>query len=236
MRIAYLIEMVVMNKRLKSLLNKQYYRATYAKHHGHGYVCNLCGASYGCFVPEYPAPDVAEIFRTNDVVSGYGPNKYCPNCMSTSEERLVKAVIQQEWKIAGKQILHFSPERRLYKWLKKRALMTRVAITAHLPFADGSFSFLIANHVLECLEDDAAAIHEMWRVLNHEGAAILQVLYSETLSRTFEEADMRIYAMKDYINRLEKAGFRVSILTPEALLSFRAHAIPENESFFLCYK
>lgn len=225
-----------MNKRLKSLLNKQYYRATYAKHHGHGYVCNLCGASYGCFVPEYPAHSLADIYEINHVISGYGPKKYCPNCMSTGEERLVKAVIQQQWKISGKQILHFSPEKRLYKWLKKRALMTRVNITADLPFADGSFSFVIANHVLECLEDDDKAMKEMWRVLNKEGAAILQVLYSETLVRSVEEPHGRIYAMKDYISRLEKAGFRVSILTPEALVSFRAHAIQENESVFLCYK
>lgn len=246
----------------------QYYRATYAKYHGHGYICNFCGARYGRFVPEYPAPDIEETLRINHVIAGYGPNVYCPNCLSKNRERLVKAVIQHYLKIEGKQVLHFSPEKRLYRWLKKRALMTTVDIApgfymnidssikyadaTQLPFADGSFSLIIANHILEHIPEDSKAIKEMWRVLKNDGVALLQVPYSATLPTTMEEPyindparqaalygkkdHVRIYAMKDYINRLEKAGFRVSVLTPEALVSFRAHAIQEDESVFLCYK
>lgn len=93
---------------------------------------------------------------------------------------------------------------------------------------------------------------EMYRVLNDKGLAILQVPYSETLDTTIEEPDIndpirqaalygqkdhvRIYAKNDYMQRLQKAGFHVDVLTPETLSSFRIHAIQENESVFLCSK
>jgi hypothetical protein len=47
---------------------------------------------------------------------------------------------------------------------------------------------------------------------------------------------VRIYALQDYIERIRHAGFHVRILTPDDLLSFRIHAIQDNESVFLGFK
>jgi hypothetical protein len=93
---------------------------------------------------------------------------------------------------------------------------------------------------------------EMYRVLNAKGLAILQVPYSETLSTTLEDRTIndpsrqaalygqkdhvRIYAKSDYIQRLQQAGFKVTVLTPEVFIPFRIYAIQENESVFLCSK
>jgi len=230
--------------------------------------CNFCGAAYTKFVPEYPGPDIAAAINNNNVIAGFGQNVYCPNCLSKNRERLIKAVLQNYVSIDRKKILHFSPERHLFLFLKNIAAVTTVDITPGfyrhidkniryadatcLPFPDGAFDILIANHILEHIPQDQKAMTEMFRVLNDKGLSILQVPYSETLGSTLEEPHIndpvrqaalygqkdhvRIYAKTDYIQRLQKAGFQVNVLTPETLSSFRIHAIQENESVFLCSK
>ena len=126
------------------------------------------------------------------------------------------------------------------------------ADATNLSFADNSFDIVIANHILEHIPDDKKAMREIYRVLHPQGVAILQVPYSETLTTTIEEpgiADpdrqasrfgqkdhVRIYALRDYLQRLEAAGFRVRLLDPETLSVFRPFAIQENETVILCHK
>ena len=121
-----------------------------------------------------------------------------------------------------------------------------------LSFADNSFDAVIANHILEHIPDDKKAMREIFRVLRPQGIAILQVPYSETLTTTIEEPDIadpdrqaalfgqkdhvRIYALSDYVKRLEAAGFRVRLLGPKTLSAFRTYAIQENETVILCHK
>lgn len=233
------------------------------------YQCNFCGAKYQKFVPEYPTGDIREAIEKNHVIAGFGENVYCPACLSKNRERLVKAVLENYTTIYDKNILHFSPEKHLYHFLQKTAKkVTTVDIepgfyrhidkniskadATDLPFANETFDILVANHILEHIPDDQAAMKEMHRVLNAKGLAILQVPYSETITKTLEEPDIddpekqaalfgqkdhvRIYAKSDYINRLQHAGFRVNILTPEILKEYRVYAIQEDESVFLCSK
>jgi len=249
-------------------IRKQYLRLSWSKYKSRGYQCNFCGATYEKFVPEYPSPDIATAINKNSVIAGFGENVYCPNCLSKNRERLIKAVLQTYLPIDGKKALHFSPEKHLYNFIKRLASVITIDITpgfyrnidknirqadaTSLPFADGVFDILIANHILEHIPEDQTAMKEMYRVLNDKGLAILQVPYSETLDTTIEEPNIndpirqaalygqkdhvRIYVKNDYIQRLQKAGFHVNVLTPETLAPFRIHAIQENESVFLCYK
>jgi SAM-dependent methyltransferase len=251
-----------------SVVKKNYYRSTWYRFRGKGYTCNYCGAEYKKFVPEYPGPDIAEPLEVHSVVAGYGDNVFCPNCLSKNRERLLKAVIAEYLPISGKKILHFSPERNLYRWLRQQAAVTtvdlvpgfyrdidsRIAIAdaTQLTFADSSFDIVIANHILEHIPDDKKAMREIYRVLGPQGVAILQVPYSETLAATIEEPDIsdpdrqaarfgqkdhvRIYALRDYVQRLEAAGFRVRLLDPSALSAFRPYAIQESETVILCYR
>ena len=251
-----------------SFLRNQYLRRAFAKYKGSGFQCNFCGASYTTFVPEYPTPDIKNAITNNHVIAGFGENVYCPNCLSKNRERLVKAVLQNHVSLEGKKILHFSPEKPLFNFIKGAATVTTVDITpgfyrnidnailyadaTNLPFTDGAFDILIANHILEHIPDDRTAMKELFRVLKGKGLAILQVPYSETIPITFEEPHIndpirqatlfgqkdhvRIYSKADYIQRLQEAGFQVNLLTPETLAPFRIYAIQENESVFLCSK
>ena len=247
----------------------QFLRITYSPtSHPPFFQCNFCGATYKKFVPEYPTPDIAPAINNNHVIAGFGVNVYCPRCLSKNRERLLRAVLENNLSISGKRVLHFSPEKHLYNFISAKAAVTTVdlapgfyhnidssvkyADATSLPFADGSFDLVIANHILEHIPEDKVAMKEMYRVLTNNGLAILQVPYSETLIATIEDPlindpvrqaalygqkdHVRIYSKADYIKRLQNTGFQVDVLTPEVLAPFRIYAIQENECVFLCYK
>lgn len=56
-----------------------------------------------------------------------------------------------------------------------------------MPFADGSFDVVLANHVLEHVDDDRQAVAEIHRVLARGGRAILQTPYSRVLQQTWSD-------------------------------------------------
>ena len=186
-----------------SFLVRQYYRLTYAKYRGKGFVCNFCNAAYEKFIPEYPASDIENAIYSNNVIAGFGENVFCPHCASKNRERLTLDVTRTYIDVGNKKILHFSPERHLSRYLRKTAKVTSVdidpgfyrhidkAITyadaTRLPFVENTFDVAIANHILEHIPDDQKAMKEIYRVLKTGGVAILQVPYSETIPHTIEE-------------------------------------------------
>ena len=86
----------------------------------------------------------------------------------------------------------------------------------------------MCNHVLEHVYDDEKAMKEIYRVLKHEGKAILQVPVDNALAKTIDGRDisdqnlrnklfgqydhLRIYE-PDYYDKLIKVGFKVEKLT-----------------------
>lgn len=252
----------------KLSLSTAYHRLLYRKYKGKEYTCNFCGAQYEQFIPEFPSGSIIEAICSNNVIAGYGNHVYCPFCKSKNRERLVLAVIQKFLDYKDKKVLHFSPEKHLYRFLKEKAKVTTVDImpafyknidrniryadATCLDFPSDCFDIIIANHILEHIPADVKAMGEMHRVLKKDGVAILQVPYSETLKSTIEDPlindpakqealfgqkdHVRIYALKDYVKRLQSVGFTVDILTPSSLSAFRVYAIQERESVFLCYK
>lgn len=247
---------------------KSYYRLTYYQYKGKGFICNFCGSSYQKFVPEYPAKEIKLALNTYEVIAGYGENVFCPNCLSKNRERLVLAVLQNFIPVENKKILHFSPEKHLYDYLKNKAAVTAVDImpgfyknidsgilyadATGLLFSDNSFDIIIANHILEHIPQDLLAMKEIYRVLKSDGAAILQVPYSEKSETTIEEPfindpekqerlfgqkdHVRMYALKDYVNRLKTAGFKVDVIGDEKLERFKINAIQDKECVIMCGK
>ena len=231
-------------------------------------MCNFCGAVYQQFVPEYPGADIEQAINGNKVIAGFGENVYCPNCLSKNRERLVKDVIDHYINCSNKDVLHFSPEKHLYKYLKTRARVTTIDIepgfyktidpsilqgdATRLKFADNSFDILIANHILEHIPDDMTAMKEMFRVLRIGGVAVLQAPWSQTLPATIEDRSIaepekqarifgqkdhvRIYTLKDYVNRLANAGFTIKVVSADELTAFSLHAIQKDEPAVLGYK
>jgi SAM-dependent methyltransferase len=237
-------------------------RRSYAGYRGSGFTCNFCGSSFSKFAPRYPKPQDRPALDRNKVIAGYGENVYCPECMSTSRERLILAMLTS-MNIRGKKVLHLAPEEKIYRIVKSNCLVTtadimpgfysttdkhiKYADVTMLPFADHCFDIVIANHVLEHIPDDRKAMKEIYRVLNQEGMAILQVPFSEVNLFTIEdqhindpkkqsalfgqEDHVRIYSLQDYLKRLAGSGFTVDYTPFESLGDFYKYAIQPGEGF-----
>ena len=194
----------------------------YAKFKGAGFTCNRCAAVYSKFVPEYPSAKNAYAINSNEVIAGYGQNILCPSCLSTARERLIIALLKEEVKIIEKKILHFSPEKNIYNFLKINNQVITADIApmfyktvdkgiknedaTHLSFADNSFDVVIGNHILEHIPNDTKAMEEIYRVLKPAGRAILQVPFSEKNSITIEEPGINepekqsaLFGQKDHV-------------------------------------
>ena len=124
-----------------------------------------------------------------------------------------------------------------------------------ITFQTESFDLIICNHVLEHIPDDKKAMSELYRILSVKGKAILQVPISFKLQDTLEDPScntpekrfqkfgqhdhVRIYAMKDYIKRLEKTGFSVSVMNVKdfnLIKKYKKLALDERENIFICDK
>ena len=137
-------------------------------------------------------------------------------------------------RLEGKRILHFAPEKALrrifarYPGYETADLMqkgvTHQVDIMRLPMADDSFDIVIANHVLEHIDDDRQAMRELCRVLKPGGTALLTVPINPTRPQTYENPAItdpaqrrahftahdhkRFYGL-DFADRLHEAGFVV---------------------------
>ena len=134
------------------------------------------------------------------------------------------------------KVLHIAPEQCFYNLFKnlKNINYTTFDLNSpladikgdicNLPFKENSFDFILCNHVLEHINDDKKAMKELYRVLNKNGTAILQVPINQKSSKTFEDSSIvdkkeriekfgqydhiRLYGL-DYFKKLESFGFKV---------------------------
>lgn len=208
------------------------------------------------------------------VGGGRRDNDICPRCQSTDRDRLIFLYLQNETDLFHRKqfLIHIAPEPSLYKVFRNTATIDYYPATKYeeglyydksiqkedlldLQIDDNTFDWVICNHVLEHIPDDARAMHELFRVLKPGGKAILQVPYSLILDKTFEDPKItepkerekvfgqfdhvRIYG-KDYPDRLKKAGFEVKIVTQDKdfynILDLKKFAVNPKEDLFLCTK
>lgn len=254
--------------RFRQLILQLQLRYHYRSHKGSGFCCNCCGAKYTAFAPWYPSKADAPALLKHQVVAGYGDHCICPACLSTSRERLVLGMLVQDKHWTGKSVLHIAPEKRVYRRLIQEAVVTTADAEpgfyqytdpngkqedlCALSFDSHSFALVIANHVLEHILDDRAAMREVFRVLVPGGRAILQVPYSTSLSATLEDETVidsaerstlfgqrdhvRIYQLDDYCQRLRETGFMVTVYADEQLATLQPNAIQAGEVFFIIQK
>ncbi|WP_205513167.1 class I SAM-dependent methyltransferase [Longitalea arenae] len=178
-------------------------RFSYRSRKGDRFTCNNCGKQYDAFAPRYPSAADKNALEQFEVVAGYGENVYCPWCMCTSRERLMIAIFSTKIPVAGKRILHLSPEPFLFRFLHKQASVIstdlvpgfykqidphiQYADATQLPFPTHSFDMVIGNHIMEHIPDDRRAMQEVYRVLKPGGIAVLQAPFSERIPITREE-------------------------------------------------
>lgn len=168
----------------------------------------------------------------------------CPACGSRERHRLAHLWATEGGgdRLAGKRILHFAPEKAvrlrmrgnpLYETadLHQPGVTHRLDIT-RIPLPDDSYDVVMAHHVLEHIEDDRAAMRELFRVLMPGGIAILSTPVNASRQDTYENPAItdpiereahfsapghkRYYGL-DFADRLAEAGFAVETfrLPPE---------------------
>ncbi|MCF6377145.1 methyltransferase domain-containing protein [Nocardioides KLBMP 9356] len=120
-----------------------------------------------------------------------------------------------------------------------------LACLTRLPLRDASVDLLVCYHVLEHVPDDAAAMHEIARVLSPRGIALLQVpikvgvpteedpsATAEERVRRFGQADHVRWYGDDFDARLASAGLSSVRVTPPALVGEAAvewfHLMPHE--------
>ncbi|MEM7178732.1 MAG: class I SAM-dependent methyltransferase [Pseudomonadota bacterium] len=125
------------------------------------------------------------------------PAIWCPQCDSRPRHRLLKLWMDRELGLpAGADVLHFAAEPWVRRWFEDRGARyvtadlndkfeLQIDIT-QMDLPDASFDVVIANHVLEHV-DDAAALAEMRRVLRPGGKAVLTVPMIEGWDQTLED-------------------------------------------------
>jgi SAM-dependent methyltransferase len=173
----------------------------------------------------------------------------CASCGSRERHRLLWlwATHGGSNRLVGKRILHFAPEEALRQALRdnpryetadlvQRGVTHQVDIT-QLPMASETYDVVIANHVLEHVDDDGQAMRELFRVLLPGGIALLTTPINPTRQETYEDAgitdpverrahfnapDHRRFYGLDFADRLKDAGFSVETfrMTPAEEVTF----------------
>jgi SAM-dependent methyltransferase len=194
---------------------------------GHGPVeCPIAGREFHHFVPR----------KRGGLMT--------PSNGALARHRLIWLYLERETALfsGGKRLLHVAPERCLFERFSRtpglsylpgdkmadgygrQSGIQRIDLL-QLAFDEGSFDYLLCNHVLEHLPDDHRAMRECFRVLVPGGTAIFTVPLRDgpTLEdpsvtspadrkRLFGQWDHVRYYGPDIADRLAEVGFRVTLV------------------------
>lgn len=184
--------------------------------------CNVCGHHYRKFLP------YGRKARENAL---------CPHCLSLERHRMMWLFLNDKTDFfqAKLKILHIAPELCFIKRFEDlhgenyvtadlESPLAKVKLDVlQMPFIEGEFEVVFCNHVMEHVADDLQAMREIYRVLAPGGWGIIQIpLFYPLPEITYEDSaivtpaerekafgqddHVRLYG-KDYINRLQSAGF-----------------------------
>jgi len=201
--------------------------------------CPICGYK-GMFSPVKHKPEI-----------------WCPMCDSRPRHRLLKLWMEREMVLPeGARVIHFAAEPWVRAEMEARGAHYQTAdinekfelqldiMALELP--DASIDMIIANHVLEHV-DDAKAFAEMYRVLAPGGQAVITVPMIEGFDQTYEDpaltapeerrlhygdADHLRWYGRDVRDRIKAPGFAVTEFTALEPQAAR-HALHRGEKVFI---
>lgn len=179
---------------------------------------------------------------------GYRENCVCPSCGSIDRFRLIYMALKYLTEDFAKPIkmLHFAPEPVIARKLRElnsvdyicgdlnpRPGELRMDIL-NTGCQDGEFDMILCSHVLEHIEDDIAAMKELFRILKPGGAALIAVPVAPDIASTYEDSSVktpegrsehfgqddhvRVYSW-DITDRLNSAGFQTELFPSSDFLS-----------------
>lgn len=231
--------------------------------------CCLCDSKVSDFF-SYRGGKRAPLMVAVQTIGSDVENFGCPQCNCHDRERHLFLYLQAEGfleEFSEARVLHFAPEQQLSRIIQSLRPSKYVKADLHpaaedvecldllkIDYPDSSFDFVIANHVLEHVDDDLQALSEIRRVLQPGGYAILQTPYSGKLTRTFSDpgidnrtARFQAYGQEDHVrlfgtdifSRIESVGFvsRVAAHHEKLLdVDCNTFGVNEREPFFLYEK
>ena len=187
---------------------------------GENYNCKVCNKKLKSFIQ-----------NNNDIL--------CPNCGSSSRDRRLVKILEEEYLISEIAILDFSPSRSVYRKLKKicpinyessdlsgdfladyKYNITEINVKAN------KYDLIICYHVLEHVVDDNKAISELYRVLKNDGACLIQTPFKsgdifEDYSINTDEGRLKYFGQRDHVRiysltglkeRLYNHGFKIEVM------------------------
>lgn len=201
--------------------------------------CAVCGHKVWRFMPYRTGSRGVPLLMRAVKMVGSDPDHFeCPRCGAHDRERHLLMYLRANGMLdgfRGQSILHFAPEKRLSRFIRSAQAARYLPCDLYpqspdvqrvdmldMQFESGSFDVVIANHVLEHVDDDARALAEIRRVLKPGGMAILQTPYSRKLHRTWSDpgldtpqARLQAYGQEDHVRlfgrdifeRVVAAGF-----------------------------
>lgn len=217
---------------------------------GARYQCNICGRKVQRFLPyRNGLADVPPLIRRLGMVGSDVERFECPACGCHDRERHLLLYLEASGLLLlmkGATILHLAPEQHLRRYINAAGPAEYVLGDLHpaepgvrrvdlqvLEYPPAYFDFVLANHVLEHVQDDMRALGEIFRVLKPGGHAVLQTPYSRVLLHNFDDpgivdggARLHAYGQEDHCRlygrdvaaRFASVGFRSRVATHSEIL------------------
>ncbi len=227
--------------------------------------CPICGSIIKDYLPEQFVE--SELFQKHHIIgAGYRKNMKCPVCGCIDRIRWLLFVLATQTDIFDGEhsILHFAPESPIRERLQNgynqyipadiNPTDGRIKVDIReIPFKDGTFDYVIANHVLEHIDDLGKALSELKRVIKPEGKIILSFPIcmdmktieeekpldeKERLRRFGQEDHVRLFG-NDYGEIIGKQGLSIKCLSPNRCLSkdeIEDNGLTEDDVILICGK
>ncbi len=202
---------------------------------------------------------------------GYGSersNALSPGTLSLERHRALYLYLKEKTDLFTRPVkmLHIAPERSLGNLFKNQPNIDYISadllspwamvhFDAHaIPYPDNTFDVVIANHILEHVQDDIRVMAEMYRVMKPGGFGVFQVPLFENIPVTDQDPFMRDEAEQnrrfgqkdhvrkygiDYLERLKSVGFNVHNYHLDELfpdMNFVRYGVNPYESIPVCKK